>query len=148
MKTRILFIVITAIASFTLFAEIPTAVLSQLREDLKGAMMSSGAVPTDDQLTQALDSLETELPGSKLLEFTPDELEAFQTGTSTPSDIDIAQAIAEIKKLVGGRSLPQLLSFYDKQQAGGKLSPKQKILCKRLSTMILARLRRDMPDKK
>lgn len=148
MKTRILFIVITAIACSTLFAEIPTAVLSQLREDLKGAMMASGAMPTDDQVAQALDSFEKELPESKLFEFTPAELEAFQTGTSAPRDTDIAKAIAEIKKLVGGRPLPHLLSFYDAQQAGGKLGPKQKILCQRLSTVILARLREKIPDKK
>ncbi len=121
----------------------PEAVLTQLRADVSSAMAGTGLPPAPAQVDQIVAGMQKEMgPGLTPFEFTPEEAAAFEAGTTTVTDADLEKAFAEMRQIVVGRPLPHLLTFYDTRRAAGQLTPRQKILCHRLSTSVLAMLKK------
>jgi hypothetical protein len=144
MKTAFHWITVAVAISPSLFAEIPEAVMTQLREDLKAAMVSRGGAATDTEAKTALSELES-APSFK---FTARQLTAFQSDKSVPTDAEIQKGFAEIRKEIGETPLPHVLAFYDTKRAAGGLSAKQKILCLRLCAFVLDHVRKAPSESK
>ena len=107
--------------------------MTQLREDLKAAMVARGGATADGEAITALSELES-APSFK---FTARQLAAFQSDKSAPTDAEIEKGFAELRKQIGEMPLPHVLTYYDTKRAAGGLSAKQKILCLRLCAFAL-----------
>jgi tetratricopeptide (TPR) repeat protein len=118
----------------------PEEVMTQVRNDLVALMelpSSFGRGP--DDVEKALSDLHAEIARKpKAFEYSREELAAFRKDECPYSDTDMEEAFVRLQAAVNGRPLPGLPAFYRAKLTAGSLTPKQKTICYRMVSSLLA----------
>ncbi|MFN7564306.1 MAG: hypothetical protein ACK5TH_21225 [Prosthecobacter sp.] len=135
--------------SFRCLAALPEVVVTQVRHDVRGAIIfhaTPGYTPptqeVDEILAQVLREMNSERDPFVL---TPEELVDFRKDETSLTFEELARVMHLIKKAARNKPLPHLLSYYDQLLDKKALSPRQKILCHRMMLRAAAAFHLEIP---
>ena len=122
---------------FCALAELPEVVVSQLRVDVRSAIIRlapKGYTPPVQEVDETLKLVVREMNAvNDPFVLTPEELVAFRKDETGLSYEELTRVMNALKKGVNNKPLPHMLAFYDHLLDGRALSPRQKILCYRMT---------------
>lgn len=130
------------LSCLTARAALPEVVMAQLKSDVRSAIIGlapKGYTPPVEEVDETLRTVLTELNSEQsLFELTPTDLVDFRKDSTELTIPEITRVMNALKKGVHNKPLPHLLAFYDNLRDDNALSPRQKILCYRLTLRIAA----------
>ena len=137
-------IFLTGLLFATLFpsvhAALPDVVMSQLRVDVRSTIIKlapKGYTPRVEEVDEILRTVLNELGSEQaLFELSPADLVDFRKDTTWLTNEEVTRVMLALKKGVRHKPLPHLLAYYDDLRDDNALTPRQKILCYRLTLRV------------